>query len=107
MSPFNKEKPDGKQDRESVDENVPIHSHWRNGSCFREEGEDEDNDEVEDREVVDRTTPFAQTPTSSWERLLPPAFNTHAGDRDDIRREEGCSAKRGDSIESRIGANVD
>ena len=59
MSPFNKEEPDSKQDCESVDENVPVHRHRGDGCCFREEGEDEDNDEVEDREVVDWTTPFA------------------------------------------------
>jgi hypothetical protein len=58
MSPLNKEEPDCKHDSESVDENVPVHGYRGNGSCFREEGEDEDNGEVEDREVVDWTTPF-------------------------------------------------
>ena len=107
MSPLDKEEADCKQDRESIDENVPVHGYRSNGSSFGEEGEDEDNDEVNDREIVDGTTPFAQAPASGWERLLPPTLDANTSNGDDVRGEEGGSAEGCNGVEGGIGADVD
>jgi hypothetical protein len=107
VSALNKEESNRKHDRESIDENVPVHGHGSDWSSLGEESENEDNDEVDDREVVDGTAPFAHAPASGWERLLPPALDADASDRDDVRGEKGGGAEGGDGVEGGIGADID
>ena len=74
---------------------------------LREEGEDEADEEEGKREVVDRTSPFAERPSSWQERLAAQTFQPHASDGDDVGEDQSRVRDAGNRIEGHFRAKVD
>lgn len=74
---------------------------------LREEGEDEADEEEGEREVVDRSSPFAEGPSSRQERLAAQTLQPHASDGDDVGEDQSRVRDASNCIEGDLGAEVD
>ena len=74
---------------------------------LREECEDEADEEEDEREVVDRTSPFAKGPSSWQERLAAQTLQPHASDGDDVGEDQSRVRDAGNRIEGDLGAEID
>ena len=107
MSPTNKEIPNRKAYNEPINRNIPIHRLRRNGRSLREEAEDEYENKIENREVINGAAPFAQTPARRRKGFVAPALDADTCDGDDVGREECGGSEGRDGVEGDCRTDVD